>query len=593
MKHADIVFIEYPTVVDREPFSLGFRYMVSYLRSKGVSAEIIFPPKILLSRNNQTGWPEMLNSIEQIFCEGYKKQNNYFYKSIVKGILDQIQELKPLIIGFSPYDKFFVPILDYIKFLRIKGVRSHITIGGHYATLAARQILETVPEIDSVVCGEGELTICELLERVKTRAGLNGVPGLIYRDGKKIVLNQPRRLIDDLDSIPSPDTNVFAERLNRREMSFFSPSVSSSRGCYGNCSFCTIREFYSQGDGKRWRTVSPSKFVSEIDYLSKKFGFKKFNIVDDDFIGPGRIGLERFREISKQIKHKKMRISFVINARVCDLDENKIKMLKEIGLNSVFLGIESMSKNCLSRFNKRLKVENSIKAISLLKKYGILSYFGFIFFDPLISVEDIKSNLKIIDIIRAKKGEEYFFPYYPLFPLIGTPVFKHLSREGLLRGDYIRGFTFKFRDKKSEFIYKLIKPLYGNIEFIRFLIYFIFGFPFNIVGVEEKLRKLNQNKAEKAIRELFEIDEYLLLDYTYQTIKDAIKLLEKSKGGVCRKTAKMMRCDVRNVVGSLKNKAVDIFLDYLTINPDFDTKRDAVARKCNTDAGSCQIFSKT
>jgi radical SAM superfamily enzyme YgiQ (UPF0313 family) len=53
---------------------------------------------------------------------------------------------------------------ELARYLRENGVDCHFTVGGHYPSLRFEDVLNNVPEIDSVVRFEGELTICELAE---------------------------------------------------------------------------------------------------------------------------------------------------------------------------------------------------------------------------------------------------------------------------------------------------------------------------------------------------------------------------------------------------------------------------------------------
>ncbi len=41
------------------------------------------------------------------------------------------------------------------------------------------------------------------------------------------------------------------------------------------------------------------------------------------------------------------------------------------GCKMLFLGIESVSEEVLKEYNKRIKAEDSVKAVELLRKHGI------------------------------------------------------------------------------------------------------------------------------------------------------------------------------------------------------------------------------
>lgn len=47
---------------------------------------------------------------------------------------------------------------------RLRGYRGHITLGGLFASVAAEDLLEKIPGIDTIVHFEGELTYPEMRE---------------------------------------------------------------------------------------------------------------------------------------------------------------------------------------------------------------------------------------------------------------------------------------------------------------------------------------------------------------------------------------------------------------------------------------------
>jgi len=62
--------------------------------------------------------------------------------------------------------------------LREGGYRGHITMGGHFGTFAAKEILADFPEIDSIVRQEAEDTMVALVSALENKAPLTAIPGL-------------------------------------------------------------------------------------------------------------------------------------------------------------------------------------------------------------------------------------------------------------------------------------------------------------------------------------------------------------------------------------------------------------------------------
>ena len=51
----------------------------------------------------------------------------------------------------------------------------------------------------------------EIIERLQTDRSLEGVLGVVYREGERIFKNPPRPLIEDLDSLPFPARELLGD----------------------------------------------------------------------------------------------------------------------------------------------------------------------------------------------------------------------------------------------------------------------------------------------------------------------------------------------------------------------------------------------
>jgi anaerobic magnesium-protoporphyrin IX monomethyl ester cyclase len=95
--------------------------------------------------------------------------------------------VRPRVIGLSVIFQYRAPeFLELATRLRDLQPGAHITAGGHFPTLAADALLHDYPVLDSVVRGEGEFTLLELVERIDTPAEWGRIPGLSFRDRVKV-----------------------------------------------------------------------------------------------------------------------------------------------------------------------------------------------------------------------------------------------------------------------------------------------------------------------------------------------------------------------------------------------------------------------
>ncbi|MEO5882361.1 MAG: cobalamin-dependent protein, partial [Caldimonas sp.] len=170
------------------------------------------------------------------------------FESDTDELVAAVRRVQPIVVGFSLIFQFYVKRFAAVaEALRDAGVDCHFTIGGHFPSLSSEDTLKHMPQIDSIVRYEGELTLLELADRASTGGDWKDVPGIAYRDesgGCRITA--PRHLIHDLDTLPWPDREYEPESiLGQRAM-----PLLASRGCSRTCSFCSIHVFYRAAPGK-------------------------------------------------------------------------------------------------------------------------------------------------------------------------------------------------------------------------------------------------------------------------------------------------------------------------------------------------------
>ena len=357
-----------------------------------------------------------------------------------------IRKADPQVIGISVLEVHAKRALALVDVLRDAGIKAHIVLGGHFPTFNHTRILRRCEGVDSIARGEGERTFSELVERLSCNQNLDGIEGLSFRDGGTIQVSPPRALIEELDVLPFPARDFAPLVLRQR-----SPlSMSASRGCYANCSFCSIRAFYDLAPGSKWRTRSPGRVVDEMEELMQQFGRHPVRFVDDQFVGPGKRGKVWAYQLGEEILSRKIGVPFTCSCRVNDIDYDLFGLLKEAGLTHVFIGVESGTERGLLTFHKRTTVAQNANALTTLDKLGIGYKIGFIFFDPYTTFEEVKQNLRFLsDIAPHWMGKHGMLSIEPsLIVHDGTPIHARLKRENRLLGNYLR-YGYRIEDRKA------------------------------------------------------------------------------------------------------------------------------------------------
>ncbi len=373
----------------------------------------------------------------------------------IEETVDAVLSRKAMVVGFTLLQVAATACIDVIKQLRSSGMRSHITIGGHFPSFTVGEVFKECEGIDSIVIGEGEYTLLELVGALKQDEDWKQIDGIVCVNDGKILINNPRPLIEDLDTLPFQSRDTLAEVIRRGGPA----AIITSRGCYGNCAFCSVNAFYKKSPGPSWRGRSPEDVGDELEWVVKKWGADIFVFNDDNFFGPGKRGKERAYQIGEEILKRGLKIYFAIPAAVNDVDMDLFRFLKKAGLRSVFLGIESMNQSDLKFLNKHTTVAQNEEAIRRLEELGIFYQIGFILFYPHSTLKQVKYNITYIRDYILKNdycGTQVFTGDLRIFH--GTPLEKLLEGENYVHQDLFH-YTYESQDRRVEKLRELMDQL--------------------------------------------------------------------------------------------------------------------------------------
>ncbi len=86
--------------------------------------------------------------------------------------------------------------------LRENGYKGHITMGGHFGTFAAKEIMIDFPEVDTIVRQEAELTMLALCQAIDGGQDFSQMPGLALRTADGAVYLTEHPTLPDLATLP-------------------------------------------------------------------------------------------------------------------------------------------------------------------------------------------------------------------------------------------------------------------------------------------------------------------------------------------------------------------------------------------------------
>jgi radical SAM superfamily enzyme YgiQ (UPF0313 family) len=342
------------------------------------------------------------------------------------------REINPILIGFSLIFQFFIDRYgDLLYGLRDAGIDCHFTMGGHFPSLSYEQTLDLVPELDSVVRFEGEMTLVELVDAISSGRDWHDIHGLAYWSNGKAVVTPARALVEDLDQLPYPDRDYEPEVVLGRTIM----PILASRGCARTCSFCSIHTFYRAAPGRIVRTRKPSEVVREMRMLHDERDIRIFLFQDDDFPLFGTVWRRWANEFVDELHRSGLpeKVIWKMNCRADAVDRDLFIKMRDAGLYLVYMGLESGSEQGLETLHKQITVAQNLRAVEILKSIGLMFEYGFMLLDPSSTFESVRENLKFLRTILADGCLPVTF--CRMLPYDGTPIKDELVRTGRLRGD--------------------------------------------------------------------------------------------------------------------------------------------------------------
>ncbi len=309
--------------------------------------------------------------------------------------------------------------LDLVRKLP-QGLR--VALCGPESNIRDIEFLQKHPAVTYVFTGEYEMTLLELAQRLQANKDLEGVSGLIFRDGATLKANPARPLLDDLDALPWPlREGLPMGRYNDTPGGIPAPSVQmwSSRGCPYQCAFCIWPQLMYQD--RRYRTRSVKDVVDEMEYLVKTMGFRSIYF-DDDTMNIGKL---RMMELGREIRRRGLDVPWAMMARADLMEEDVLKNLHAAGLVAVKYGVESADQGLVDNIRKGMDLRQAERMIRCTKAVGIKTHLTFSFGLPGETAQTIQ---KTIDFALELDPDSVQFSINTAFP--GTPYYKELEQRG-------------------------------------------------------------------------------------------------------------------------------------------------------------------
>jgi anaerobic magnesium-protoporphyrin IX monomethyl ester cyclase len=371
-------------------------------------------------------------------------------------LMDVLEGGKPLIMGVTTLSGSIAAALAACGTAKKIHPPIRTVLGGIHATVLHEEILRENTEVDAVVRGEGEETLPELIKGNFAMASLEKIAGISYRQDHRVLCNPDRPLLKDLGDMPTPAFRILDNRGYRTR------SLSSSRGCYHNCRFCSIQSLY-QGIV---RQEPLEKIFTGIRDL-RNAGAKRIMFTDDNFTFHPR----RVREICGMMIQEGLAqgVEFYVQGRLDDFCRKPVmaQWLSEAGFKAVYAGAESGAQEILDRYGKGMATEDMRRGVSYCIEQNLMPVVSFILFGPWDTAETMLKTIRLAKEL-FENGAEIAYTEC-LIPFPGTPVQEELEKDGKWRQSggvyYFESYTGMTMDwvlKVCDLARAMARLIYGD-----------------------------------------------------------------------------------------------------------------------------------
>ncbi len=263
-----------------------------------------------------------------------------------------------------------------------------VIFGGYHPTLMPEEAIE---HADAVCVGDAEPNVPRMIEDFA--AG---------------------RLKGLYASEPAPLTSLPVPRRDLIRKQDYAPIdvVQATRGCYHQCSFCSVSAFHNH----HFRARPVAEVIEEVRHLGQYILF-----MDDAITASRDYAIELFFEMVPLGKHWFSQCGIGIAE-----DEELLTLASRSGCRGLFIGFESLSEQGLRSWNKRTNLgKDYVAAVDRLHAHGIAVCAAFVFGSDHDTADVFPMTLEFlleanVEVLQATR----------MTPFPGTPLFEEMDQQG-------------------------------------------------------------------------------------------------------------------------------------------------------------------
>jgi ribosomal peptide maturation radical SAM protein 1 len=381
----------------------------------------------------------------------------------IEACVRKIEAVHPRVVGFTTTFHQTCACLAVARRLKESANPPTIIFGGaNCEGVMGWQLLRSFAWIDYVCTGQGDAVFPEFLRCLLKEGRTPEIPGILRQDANA-ELTLPRS-IENMDDLPYPDYSEYFERLGQfavrrnpnrpllREHIEPTLMVETSRGCWWgakhHCTFCGLN-----GGTMAYRSKSPQRAFDEMAFLSRAYGVKRLDSVDNI------LDMRYMQTLFPKLIDSGLKLELFYEVKA-NLRFDQLATMRAAGIRAIQPGIESLSNQVLRIMNKGCTGLQNIQLLRWSEELGIQPSWNILAGFPGESPSEYDRLAEIV----------------PLLVHLTPPTCYTSVRLDRFSPFFSDPESFGFSCVRPERAYYYVFPL-GTEELLNLAYYFCFDYP--------------------------------------------------------------------------------------------------------------------
>ena len=281
-----------------------------------------------------------------------------------------------------------------------------VVVGGSGYSISPDAVLEAVGA-DYGIAGDGEEPLARLAAAIGGEGDLEGVPGLVWREGAEARRNPPWQ--GPLAELP-PRRRALLD--NARYLAEGGQGgIETKRGCDSPCIYCAD----PVGKGRRVRVRSPAQVAAEFEALLAQ-GVDHVHLCDSEFNLPADHAAAVCEELAARGLGERVR--WYTYASPEGFTVELAQAMRRAGCVGINFGVDSADDGMLLRLGRRFRSADLWETAAACRRAGIVCMYDLLLGGPGETPETLTHTIQEINRIAPDRvGVSLGIRIYPSTPL--------------------------------------------------------------------------------------------------------------------------------------------------------------------------------